>query len=664
MKKIYLVLAFMILISDLNAKIIYLSPSQNAKYVSLENNIIIGFDETVKSSDLNSLITVTGSLSGNHEGKITIVENGKKILFKPFQPFVLNETVEVRLNNIKTAFNKSNSLTYSFQTPAVKLTEAQMREYQLNNEFSEKLPFEGSYGNLPPLTVNIKTNPSPGRILLCSELFGAYNSNIQIVNNDGSVYRSDDRGGFSIHFERQKNGMFTIYENEIYYQLDSNFNRVDSFYCGNGYTTDQRDVVLLNNGHALVMAYDPQPYDMSVIYPGGNPNATVVGLIVQEIDENKDVVFQWSSWDVFDVLDGRFGSFTNSFIDPFHGNAIEDDSDGNIIFSSRNSYEITKISRSTGDIIWRFGGGHNQFTYANDTIPFQGQHNVSRLANGNITIFDNGNNRTPQQYTRALEYSLDEVNKVATLVWSYIHSPVSFSQFQGSVQRLRNGNTMIGWGKNNLNTTLTEVTPSGEIVLEMSFPAGNVSYRALRDEYNLTLNIRMATEGMYNTVTDNLNRKDTVTVFVRNVTSPYAIVDSVKTSVDSVTMNAICSYYNVYGGTYYISVKHRNGLETWSKAGGETFVTNGAYIYDFRSAAAMAFGDNQVLKGSKYCIYSGDINQDGIIDATDLSGIENDAMNSLTGYVTTDLNGDDIVDATDISIVDTNVSEGEMTITP
>jgi len=61
-----------------------------------------------------------------------------------------------------------------------------------------------------------------------------------------------------------------------------------------------------------------------------------------------------------------------------------------------------------------------------------------------------------------------------------------------------------------------------------------------------------------------------------------------------------------------------------------------------------------VNKGTRYCIYSGDVNQDGIVDGNDAGAIDNDAYNFITGYVNTDLTGENIVDASDASIVDNN----------
>jgi hypothetical protein len=52
----------------------------------------------------------------------------------------------------------------------------------------------------------------------------------------------------------------------------------------------------------------------------------------------------------------------------------------------------------------------------------------------------------------------------------------------GYVQRMENGNTLIGWGAT--NPSVTEVDPDGIRVYEMSFDPGIYSYRAFRFEWN------------------------------------------------------------------------------------------------------------------------------------------------------------------------------------
>ena len=86
---------------------------------------------------------------------------------------------------------------------------------------------------------------------------------------------------------------------------------------------------------------------------------------------------------------------------------------------------------------------------------------------------------------------------------------------------------------------------------------------------------------------------------------------------------------------------------------------------DFTNSASQAYGSNLVLHGGKYCIYSGDVNQDGITDGSDLMKIFNDSYAGLTGrYLASDLNGDNIADAADLAILDNNVFNGILKIIP
>jgi hypothetical protein len=200
-------------------------------------------------------------------------------------------------------------------------------------------------------------------------------------------------------------------------------------------------------------------------------------MVIQELDSSHNVVFQWRSLDHFQITDVTHEDLTASMIDAVHPNALQLDSDGNILLSSRALDEVTKINRSTGDIIWRWGGKHNQFTFINDSIGFSHQHGVHRIANGHIAVFDNGNFHTPS-FSRAVEYELDENAKSAKLVWQYRHTPDVSSFAMGYVQRLENGNTLISWGAT--NPSLTEVRPDGTTALELSLPASVVTYRAFR----------------------------------------------------------------------------------------------------------------------------------------------------------------------------------------
>ncbi|MEZ4821799.1 MAG: aryl-sulfate sulfotransferase [Ignavibacteria bacterium] len=669
MKKIFILIIFLLSVFKLNAEVIYIQPVQNAKYVNIKNNIIVGFDDVIVSSNLNSLIKVDGTKSGRHSGEVIITSDSKSLLFIPDQPFYYSEIVNVNINSVMTGGKANKSFSYSFETEKER---SNIQTYNsFTNEFENpdaKLIFNNFDGKGPAnLKVTVSNNPSPGQLFMSNFPFAPipFTPYIFTVNNRGSILSSTDVTSHlrAVDYKRQPNGLRTFfsYKNSKYYAMNDLNEIVDSFACGNGYITDQHEIKILNNGHVLLMSYDPQLIDMNVIVPGGNPNADVVGLIIQELDQNRNVVFQWRSWDHVEITEAIHENLNATVVDYVHGNAIELDTDGNILISSRHLSEISKISRSTGEFIWRLGGVHNEFTFPNDPIGFSYQHDIRRIENGNVTLYDNGNFHSPQ-FSRAVEYHLDEVNKVATLVWEYRHDPDLYGFAMGSVQRLKNGNTLISWGS--ANPTITEVTPDGNIALEMTLPDGFYTYRTFRDEINLTLNAELAIEGFYNPVTDKLNMSDTVRAYIRNSFSPFSIIDSAKSVIDSDNFKGNFRYYNVPDGTYYISIRHRNGLETWSRSGGESFTSGGVYEYDFTGSPANSFGNNVVLKGSKYCFYSGDVNQDGNINLADILLISNDGANYVTGYEDTDVNGDNITDLTDLVISYNNAKNFISKITP
>jgi hypothetical protein len=146
--------------------------------------------------------------------------------------------------------------------------------------------------------------------------------------------------------------------------------------------------------------------------------------------------------------------------------------------------------------------------------------------------------------------------------------------------------------------------------------------------------------------------KDTVSVELRSSIAPYEVLGVARGIAGQGTPNSFSFINGGSGIPYYFAVKHRNSIETWT--GSTPSFTAGSLSYDFTSAASQAFGNNQVLVGSDYSFYTGDPNQDGTVDAADLSLIDNDAFNFVSGYVVTDLNGDQSVDGTDLSLCDNN----------
>jgi len=170
---------------------------------------------------------------------------------------------------------------------------------------------------------------------------------------------------------------------------------------------------------------------------------------------------------------------------------------------------------------------------------------------------------------------------------------------------------------------------------------------------NLQLNLFI--QGRYNENTNSMIG-DTLQIELRNNFPPYSLVGTAINYLNASGTGSFLFPNAVNGTNYYIVVIHRNSIETWSKSPGQSFSAD-ILIYDFTSAVSQAYGNNLSvvdLIPNRFGIYAGDVNQDGIVDATDVSSIDNAAYNFVTGYVLTDLTGDEIVDGTDYAIGDNN----------
>ncbi|MBK8553971.1 MAG: hypothetical protein IPL53_24165 [Ignavibacteria bacterium] len=187
----------------------------------------------------------------------------------------------------------------------------------------------------------------------------------------------------------------------------------------------------------------------------------------------------------------------------------------------------------------------------------------------------------------------------------------------------------------------------------MPLPQGN--FRPSNGQtLNKVLNLTMLIEGFYNPAT-NVTVQDTVRVYARSNVNPYIIVDSAKGVINSSGQVSVFLTQVQNGQPYYLQVKHRNSLETWSKTT-QTF-TGSILNYDFTSSASKAFGDNLKQVDSspaEFAVYSADVNKDGVIDLTDVIQTYNAAGTFAAGYVVNDVNGDYIVDLNDILIAYNN----------
>jgi len=182
---------------------------------------------------------------------------------------------------------------------------------------------------------------------------------------------------------------------------------------------------------------------------------------------------------------------------------------------------------------------------------------------------------------------------------------------------------------------------------------------------NIKINLVMFIQGFYNPVS-NSQVSDSITAYLRNNNPPYNIADQFKAIVSTNGISSL-KFADAPTGTYFLVLKHRNGIETWSANGIILRRTLTPTDYDFSITSSQAYGSNQKQVDAlpvRFAMYGGDINQDGIIDAGDISAVEQDALNSVTGYLPTDVTGDGAVDASDVSLVENNAVNSVSVITP
>ncbi|NVO19821.1 MAG: fibronectin type III domain-containing protein [Bacteroidetes bacterium] len=183
-----------------------------------------------------------------------------------------------------------------------------------------------------------------------------------------------------------------------------------------------------------------------------------------------------------------------------------------------------------------------------------------------------------------------------------------------------------------------------------------------------TLNIEVFLEGLYagaglmNSALDNSGPHfgpgiaDQVTVELHNPVSPYAAAYTFNNV--NLHNNGGISINTIPGGitgSYYIVIKHRNSIETWS-GNPVSLAGSGPVSYDFSTAASQSYGNNLKLLGSAFVIFGGDETQDGIVDGSDMAAIDNASTSILHGYNPEDVNGDGIVDGSDMALIDNNAT--------
>ena len=251
---------------------------------------------------------------------------------------------------------------------------------------------------------------------------------------------------------------------------------------GHGVRTDLHEFGITRHDTAFVLGWRIIDRDLSRY--GGPSHSAVLDNVVQEIDiKTGRVLFGWSA--------ARHLSPRYSYVRPptadgawdaYHINSINEDSDGNILLTSRHMSAVYKISRRTGHVLWKLGGRHGDFKLGRGA-RFYYPHDAQRAPDGTLTIFDNhAGPAAGRGASRALRLQVDAAKHTVKLLQGFPHPAGAKATSQGNANELPDGNVFVGWG---ISPWFSEYTADGRLVFAAHFKnAWSQSYRAFKGDWH------------------------------------------------------------------------------------------------------------------------------------------------------------------------------------
>jgi hypothetical protein len=241
-----------------------------------------------------------------------------------------------------------------------------------------------------------------------------------------------------------------------------------------------------------------------------------------------------------------------------------------------------------------------------------------------------------------------------------------YPQFTDSTMNLHINNPAL----TQIATSVPEITDDIDGQIRGFFPTIGA------DEFiaSKTLNLTLFLEGLFNGVDMNPAQDDMgdhwgstiadeITVELRDAVDPSIIQATFTNQMLNTNGSCTVTIPSSLNDSYYIVIKHRNSIQTWSEI--PLGFTNSPINYDFSIAASKAFGDNQIeVSPGVYALFVGDVNQDEVIDLSDLVEMDTDLTNGTVAYVVYDLNGDGVVDLSDLVAIDVNLTNGIVALYP
>ena len=325
-----------------------------------------------------------------------------------------------------------------------------------------------------PTYVAAGSAPSPGYVVISAGNYGL------VIDNTGRVvWYHRFPAGPGLNFQAQSNGRYAARPPTplggvpSWVEIAPTGALTRTLGCAHGCSPRMHDLLVERDGSYWMLCDEIRTVDLSA---QGASQTRVLGTAVQRRNPAGDILFEWSPFDhleiELDILDAVDRSA--AVVNWTHGNALDLDSDGNLLISFRNLSEVTKVDTRTGAVLWRMGGVHNEFAFENTaTPPFARQHGVRAIGGGRLLLLDN----LGQSFgSRAERYDIDGARRTARLSGSYTSAAGLIAQVGGTTQALADGHTLVSFGSGG---GVEEYDAAGAVVWKLMGNPGYV-FRAQR----------------------------------------------------------------------------------------------------------------------------------------------------------------------------------------
>jgi hypothetical protein len=438
-------------------------------------------------------VHVSGSSSGSHSGRLRGYSQRDGASFVPSRPFSPGETVTVR-GRVSTGGGHARSFAYHFVVADEdnEIYSAAASGSSSHN-YKEMQHFLSAPSLLAPsIVVNARAPQASQADILMTPYSGPGPSGPMILDAAGNLvwFHPLPSGTVATNLQVQQLGstpVLTWWQGSVLVQgfgqgeeviASASYDQIGRVHAGNGMKADLHEFRLTAQGTALLTAFNPIACDLSPY--GGQSNAAVTDGVVQEVDLKTGLVRrEWHSLDHVSPSDS-YSSPAHSDgrwpFDYFHVNSIEPLSGGTTLISARNTSALYDLNTTTGQIVRRIGGKRSTVRLGGGAATAY-QHDAQVLANGTISVFDNGGVPKVHSQSRGLILSVDPRRKTDTVVAQYEHASPLSAGSQGSMQVLEGGNVFIGWGA---QPYFTEFNAQGQLLFDAHMHGTYQSYRSYR----------------------------------------------------------------------------------------------------------------------------------------------------------------------------------------